>query len=91
MTDTIDGMTSTRSDRVGWYFYSWANHGYLTVAATVFLGPYLTSLAKLGAGCAAGADCRDTVSSCCWPPCRSGGRPPRQGTPRQPTSDQPVC
>jgi UMF1 family MFS transporter len=58
MTDTIDGMTSTRSDRVGWYFYSWANHGYLTVAATVFLGPYLTSLAKLGAGCAAGADCR---------------------------------
>jgi UMF1 family MFS transporter len=58
VTATTAGMTSTRSDRVGWYFYSWANHGYLTVAATVFLGPYLTSLAKLGAGCAAGADCR---------------------------------
>lgn len=51
------GMTSTRGERVGWYSYSWANHGYLTVAPGVFLGPFLVAVAKTAAGCPAGGTC----------------------------------
>jgi MFS transporter, UMF1 family len=31
-----------RKERVGWYFYDWANSAFYTVVITVFLGPYLT-------------------------------------------------
>ena len=37
---------STRRERVGWYFYSFADHAFFTTMLAVFIGPYLTSLAK---------------------------------------------
>jgi UMF1 family MFS transporter len=36
---------STRRERVGWYFYDWANSAFATTVVTVFLGPYLGSIA----------------------------------------------
>jgi UMF1 family MFS transporter len=43
---------STRRERVGWYFYDWANSAFSTTVISVFLGPYLTSIAERAAGCA---------------------------------------
>jgi len=43
---------STRKERVGWYFYDWANSAFSTTVISVFLGPYLTSIAEKAAGCA---------------------------------------
>jgi MFS transporter, UMF1 family len=40
------GRLSTRRERVGWYFYDWANSAFSTTVVTVFLGPYLTSIAE---------------------------------------------
>ncbi|WP_433066643.1 MFS transporter [Dactylosporangium sp. CS-033363] len=42
---------SSRRERVGWYFYDWANSAFPTTVVTVFLGPYLTSIAKAAAHC----------------------------------------
>jgi UMF1 family MFS transporter len=42
---------STRRERVGWYFYDWANSAFSTTVISVFLGPYLTSIAERAAGC----------------------------------------
>jgi UMF1 family MFS transporter len=39
---------SLREQR-GWYLYDWANSTYATSVLLVFLGPYLTALAKAGA------------------------------------------
>lgn len=39
---------SAREQR-GWYLYDWANSPYFTSVLLVFLGPYLTSLAKAAA------------------------------------------
>ncbi|MFQ5596942.1 MAG: MFS transporter [Nitrospiria bacterium] len=36
-------------ERVGWYFYDWANSAFATSVVTVFLGPYLTTIAKAAA------------------------------------------
>jgi len=36
---------STKEQR-GWYMYDWANSAFSTTVVTLFLGPYLTSLAK---------------------------------------------
>lgn len=36
-------------ERVGWYFYDWANSAFYTTVVTVFLGPYLTEVAKAAA------------------------------------------
>jgi UMF1 family MFS transporter len=41
-------MTSTREQR-GWYLYDFANSAFATTAITLFLGPYLTALAKSAA------------------------------------------
>ena len=41
-----------RSERVGWYFYDFANSAFSTTVVTVFMGPFLTA----GARAAAGAD-----------------------------------
>jgi len=46
---------NNRREQVGWYFYDWANSAFYTTVVTVFLGPYLTGIAKaaaesLGAG-----------------------------------------
>jgi UMF1 family MFS transporter len=39
---TPDGeRISDRRERVGWYFYDWANSAFSTVVVTVFLRPYL--------------------------------------------------
>ena len=40
---------STRTERVGWYVYDWANSGFATTVVSVFLGPYLTTVAKAAA------------------------------------------
>lgn len=48
--------TSTRRERTGWYFYDWAMSAFSTTVITVFLGPFLTSVTKMAAGCELGAD-----------------------------------
>jgi UMF1 family MFS transporter len=40
---------SSRAERVGWYFYDWANSAFPTTVVTVFLGPYLGSVADKAA------------------------------------------
>lgn len=40
---------SNRRERVGWYFYDWANSAFYTTVITVFLGPYLTTVTKAAA------------------------------------------
>jgi UMF1 family MFS transporter len=42
---------TTRAERVAWYWYDWANSAFPTTVVTVFLGPYLTSVAEKAAGC----------------------------------------
>ncbi|MGA8115611.1 MAG: MFS transporter [Actinocatenispora sp.] len=49
------GLTGTRRERVGWYFYDWANSAFSTTVVTVFLGPFLTAIAKNAAGCSTGS------------------------------------
>ncbi|MFP4368396.1 MAG: MFS transporter [Candidatus Kapaibacterium sp.] len=43
-------MRSTRKERIAWYLYDWANSAFPTTVITVFIGPYLTSIAKNAAG-----------------------------------------
>ncbi|MFF6827143.1 MFS transporter [Streptomyces longwoodensis] len=50
-TDTVrtaaaDGAAGRRREQRGWYFYDWACSVYSTSVLTVFLGPYLTSVAR---------------------------------------------
>jgi len=42
-------LTSSRLEKRGWYFYDWANSAFSTTVVTVFLGPYLTTIAKAAA------------------------------------------
>ncbi len=37
---------SNKRERLGWYFYDWAISAFSTTVITVFLGPYLTEIAK---------------------------------------------
>jgi MFS transporter, UMF1 family len=53
---------STRRERVGWYFYDWANSAFSTTVVTVFLGPYLTAVANRAAGCTGDQPCRGTIA-----------------------------
>ncbi|MGW6548264.1 MFS transporter [Streptomyces massasporeus] len=48
-TPPADGAAERRSEQRGWYFYDWACSVYSTSVLTVFLGPYLTSVAKSAA------------------------------------------
>ncbi|MEU3253903.1 MFS transporter [Streptomyces sp. NPDC006997] len=53
-TDTVraqaaDETAERRREQRGWYFYDWACSVYSTSVLTVFLGPYLTSVAKSAA------------------------------------------
>ncbi|MCI4066620.1 MFS transporter [Micromonospora sp. R77] len=50
---------STRRERRGWYLYDWANSAFQTTVITVFLGPFLTTVTELAAGCTLGADSCD--------------------------------
>ena len=45
---TVD--PSRRRLQRSWYFYDWANSAFSTTVVTVFLGPYLTTLAEDAAG-----------------------------------------
>jgi MFS transporter, UMF1 family len=40
---------NNRREQFGWYFYDWANSAFYTTVVTVFLGPYLTGVAKAAA------------------------------------------
>lgn len=53
-------MRSSREQRA-WYFYDWANSGYVTTTGTVLFGPYLTSIAKAAAGCPDEGTCTDRL------------------------------
>lgn len=55
---TVGTAGSTRSERVGWYFYDWANSAYQTTVVAVFLGPYLTAAAQTASGCTGEEACR---------------------------------
>lgn len=48
-TDAADGAAGRRREQRGWYFYDWACSVYSTSVLTVFLGPYLTSVAESAA------------------------------------------
>jgi UMF1 family MFS transporter len=43
------GTVAERRERIGWYFYDFANSAFSTTVVTVFLGPYLTSIARAAA------------------------------------------
>ncbi|MEU6542510.1 MFS transporter [Streptomyces sp. NPDC046859] len=45
-TEVADEAAGRRSEQRGWYFYDWACSVYSTSVLTVFLGPYLTSVAE---------------------------------------------
>ncbi|MEO8105947.1 MAG: MFS transporter, partial [Actinomycetes bacterium] len=45
----VDGAVKRRHQRA-WYFYDWANSAFSTTVVTVFLGPYLITLAEDAAG-----------------------------------------
>src|SRR5690349_13377358 len=47
---TLIEAISTRSQRVGWYSYDWAISAFRATVITVFLGPYLTTIANRAAG-----------------------------------------
>lgn len=53
-------MRSSREQRA-WYFYDWANSGYVTTTGTVLFGPYLTSIAKEAAGCSGDGACTERL------------------------------
>ncbi|MER6557385.1 MFS transporter [Streptomyces sp. NPDC001027] len=48
-TAESDETAGRRREQRGWYFYDWACSVYSTSVLTVFLGPYLTSVAKQAA------------------------------------------
>ncbi|MFD5553372.1 MFS transporter [Streptomyces sp. NPDC127068] len=48
-TDPDDGAGQRRREQHGWYLYDWACSVYSTTVLTVFLGPYLTEIAKAAA------------------------------------------
>ncbi|GGL07789.1 MFS transporter [Sphaerisporangium melleum] len=50
---TDESPKARKREQRGWYWYDFANSGFQTTVITVFLGPYLTSLAERAAG---GAD-----------------------------------
>jgi UMF1 family MFS transporter len=44
-----DGAAGRRREQRGWYFYDWANSAFSTTVVAVFLGPYLSTVAKAAA------------------------------------------
>ncbi|NJP33951.1 MFS transporter [Micromonospora thermarum] len=54
--EDVPAPSSTRRERTGWYFYDWAMSAFSTTVITVFLGPFLTTVTELAAGCELGAD-----------------------------------
>lgn len=50
--EVVEYGTSTKRERVGWYFYDWANSAFFTTVITAFGGVYLTGVAENGADAA---------------------------------------
>ena len=48
-TTAVPVDRALRRERFGWYSYDWANSVFTTSVTTVFLSPYLTSIAKSAA------------------------------------------
>jgi len=48
-TESKPSPSNDAREQVGWYFYDWANSAFSTTVVTVFLGPYLTTVAKAAA------------------------------------------
>lgn len=46
----VEPITHSRKEQRAWYFYDVANSAFASTVLTLFLGPYLTSLAKAAAG-----------------------------------------
>ena len=42
--------SANRREQRAWYFYDWANSAFPTTVLTVFIGPYLTTIAKAASG-----------------------------------------
>ena len=55
----LDPPAAGRRERTGWHFYDWANSAFATTVLTVFLGPFLTSVTKVAAGCQLSTDVDD--------------------------------
>jgi MFS transporter, UMF1 family len=53
---TIEVTEELRRERRAWYFYDWANSGYVTTVGTVLFAPYLTSVAERAACGRTGTD-----------------------------------
>lgn len=47
--EAFDPPEVRRREQRGWYFYDWAASAFSTTVGTVFLGPYLTEIAKSAA------------------------------------------
>ena len=47
---TAAPLPYSKREQRAWYFYDWANSAFSTTVVTLFLGPYLTALAKSAAG-----------------------------------------
>ncbi len=45
----MESATDLRREQRAWYFYDWANSAFPTTVLTVFIGPYLTTIAKAAA------------------------------------------
>ncbi|NTU85486.1 MAG: MFS transporter, partial [Chloroflexales bacterium] len=48
-TTATQPIIDDRREQIGWYFYDWANSAFSTTVVTVFLGPYLTGVARAAA------------------------------------------
>ncbi|HSV40170.1 MAG TPA: MFS transporter [Nocardioidaceae bacterium] len=64
MSETPTGIADLSAlerinEHKAWYWYDWANSGYVTTVATVLFAPYLISVAEKSVGCATGEDAPD--------------------------------
>lgn len=49
---TTNGLLTKKSVRRSWYLYDWANSAFSTTVISLFIGPYLTSIAESSADAA---------------------------------------
>jgi MFS transporter, UMF1 family len=49
VTGQATDVEYSRKEQIGWYFYDWANSAFSTTVVTVFMGPYITSIAEAAA------------------------------------------
>ena len=46
----LPAQASVKREQRAWFVYDWANSAYSSTVVTLFLGPYLTAIAKAAAG-----------------------------------------